>query len=143
MEVLLAVPFLAMGAAYLASQHFAVIGALASFCVQDIEPFLRRLSDPAEWAPQWDNSPALREYHKRAIAMRTIGHSTLILVPCMAALGANYTHTYKSDSPLGLVWWLGAAATGWSACVIRSTHVWRMGLYREGRWERPTDAQAD
>lgn len=73
-EMLLSIPFLALGATVIVCQHNLVIGDLSVFCAFEIGAFLRSLN-PSEDAPQWDGSKSLKTWHSCAIRMRTIGHS--------------------------------------------------------------------
>ena len=135
-DILLCVPFIGLGASIIISQHFAVIGALAAYCVLEVGPFLRSGSS-AEDAPQWDASEALRAYHDAAIAMRTWGHVLLILLPSACALGFTWRHGIFSPFPLGTLWWVGMGCVLISGLVVWRTHQFRKTLY-----EKISDHQA-
>jgi hypothetical protein len=79
LEILLSIPYIALGVAVIISQHNEVIGSLGDFCARELEPFLRNLQPPED-APQWDNSAALHDYSMQAIKLRSWGHFLLIIV---------------------------------------------------------------
>lgn len=129
-DILLFVPFIGLGGSIIISQHFAVIGALAAYCVLEVGPFLR--SDrSAEDPPQWDASEALSSYHDAAIAMRTWGHVLLILLPSGCALGLMWRHGIFSPFPLGTLWWVGLGCVLISGVVVWRTHQFRKSLHEK------------
>src|SRR5262245_43565578 len=58
-EILLIVPYLALGATVLVVQHHAVIGAIGDFLCRELEPFFIKMGHDA---PQWDSSQAIKSY---------------------------------------------------------------------------------
>ncbi|HVX91261.1 MAG TPA: hypothetical protein VHC20_06605 [Candidatus Paceibacterota bacterium] len=138
-DILLFVPFIGLGASIIISQHFAVIGALAAYCVLEVGPFLRS-GRSAEDAPQWDASGALKAYHDAAIAMRTWGHVLLILLPSVCALGVTWHRGIYSPFPLGTLWWIGFGCVLISGFVMWRTHRFRSTLYERISSQEPNKA---
>lgn len=130
---LLAVPFVALGATIIVSQHNAIIGSLASYCATEIQAYLDRTMKK-DCPPQWENSVALCKYHRTSMRLRTGGHSILLLAPVIAALALNWQHALSSPFPEGIMWWFGAVCAGVSCWIIRSVHIWRAKLYDERAW---------
>lgn len=134
-ETLLLLPFLGLGVTMLISQHFAVIGALAAYCVLEVGPFLCGLT-PSEDAPQWDNSKALADYRDAAILMRTWGHALLIILPSIGALGMNWKHGICSPSPLSILWWAGVVCLVAAGVVMQRTHKFRKKINESFQWRK-------
>ena len=123
-EILLAIPYLAFGAAVLVSQHNDVIGALGSFCRTELHSFLEA-QDPAEAAPEWERSAARRESYRSSIWHRSLGHLVLLLAPSFIGLGTNWQHHGVPTSLVPVVWW-GAMLVGTLALiVILRSHFFR------------------
>ncbi len=128
-ELLMLVPFFSLGAATIISQHFAVMGALASYCVFEVGAFLHQVT-PSEGAPQWDDSAALGQYRHEAIRLRTWGHSLLIILPAIIALYLNVRHGFTSPTfPLGILWWLCLVSTFATAYIIYRAHACRTKIF--------------
>ena|GEM_PF-2235543 len=128
LEILLVIPYLALGASTIVSQHHAMIGSLGDFLAHEIEPFLREIG---EYAPQWDTSEALKASSNMSTLMgRTLGHLLLIIIPPIAGLSLNWRHGFYLTFPEGLLWWSGVILTGMSIFGIWESHQWRMKLYR-------------
>ena len=134
-DMLMLAPFLGLGAAILISQHFAVIGALASYCVLELGPFLRGLT-PSEDAPQWDDSKALAEYRHAAIGMRTWGHVLLIILPSAGGLAVTWKHGIYSPFPFGILWWVGVVCLVAAGVVMWRTHQFRKKIYERFQWRQ-------
>lgn len=141
-DVLLSLPFVALGTTVLVCQHNCVIGSLADFCVNELIPVLKSESPP-EYAVQWDNSNALHNYSTRAIQLRSIGHSLLILIPCIAALGTNWKHGFCSPFPFVVTWWFGLFCVTIIFWLIWQSHKWRRDIYATFNWEYPKDIEQD
>jgi hypothetical protein len=131
-EILLVIPYLALGASVIVSQHNAVIGSLGIFLVFEIGPFLQKLK---EGAPQWDNSASLHEYSTRAIWMRSFGHFLLIIVPPVAALSINWQSGFYGSFPENPIWWVGVLSTVASIYIIIEAHYWRKKLFKKIKWK--------
>lgn len=132
-QILLVIPYLALGAAVIVSQHNAIIGSIGIFLANEIEPFLK---DLGESAPQWDTSNALHEYSKDAIWMRSLGHFLLILIPPVTALVLNWRYGFFSTFPEGPLWWAGLVITVYAAHIILKAHTLRRKLYQQTKWRK-------
>ncbi|WP_115863099.1 hypothetical protein [Halorussus litoreus] len=137
-EIMLVLPFLALGVATIVSQHNALIGSLGHFCVHEIEPFLQNLHEPED-APQWDSSVALEEYKEQAIRLRSLGHTVMILAPALAGLAINYQHVVGSALLLGLLWWVGFLCVTLATLIIYRSYSWRDELY-DGMFDGETES---
>jgi hypothetical protein len=141
-EVLLALPFVALGTTVLICQHNCVIGSLADFCVNELIPVLKSESPP-EYTVQWDNSNALHKYSTQAINLRSFGHLLLILIPCINALVMNWKHIFSSTFQLVVVWWLGSACVVFILWFVWRSHKWRKNIYATFNWEDLKDIEQD
>jgi len=133
-EVLLSLPFVALGTTVLVCQRNCVIGSLADFCVNELIPVFKSESTP-EYSVQWDNSHSLHKYGTQAVRLRTIGHSLLILFPCIAALGINWKHVIFSSFPFVVAWWFGLVCVAFIIWLVWKSHKWRTDIYATFNWE--------
>lgn len=131
-ELVLAIPFIALGAITLVSQHNAVIGALLSFSNKELKPSLKNMG---AYAPQWESSNALRDYYKSSLRLRYVGHTVIILVPCAGALIFNINHIL-SPFPEGVVWWFGLISGLISLWLIARVNQARMDYYQSADWDK-------
>lgn len=131
-EILLCIPYLALGVSILVSQHNAAIGALGDFCGNEIQEFLDKLT-PSEAAPQWDNSNALKYLHGQITQLRSWGHLIIVSVPCLISLGVNWNHLFSSF-PFGIIWWFAITCTIIGIFFIAKTHLFRNQLYQKRKW---------
>jgi len=130
---LLAVPFIALGAAILLAQHNLAIGWLGRFCADEIGKFLTRL-EPRGDSPQWDNSESFRSYSGASTRLRSWGQSVVLLTPCVLSLAANWEHALRSAFPFGPLWWFGALCFLLIIILFIHTHLSRMNNYKS-RWD--------
>jgi hypothetical protein len=133
LEVLLTIPFIAVGSAIMVAQHHEVIGALGYFISHELYHHLCSLT-PSESTPQWDRSEAFRDHIKRAILYRVWGQSIMLSIPCIASLGCNYRHAIASPFPYGPLWWFATLCTAIIFYIIYSAHKWRKDLYAKYKW---------
>jgi hypothetical protein len=131
-DVLLIVPYLALGASTIISQHNSVIGAIADFLVKDIGGFLTEID---EYAPQWESSNALFGYHVTMVWLRTVGHLMLLLTPSIAALIMSGD---QANSEYWFIWWIGAISAGLSGVFVLLSHFLRRKIHR-GRFGKSRD----
>jgi hypothetical protein len=106
-EILLTIPYLALGCAIILSHHNILIGALLDFCSKEIRGFIRQTA-PEEEAPQFDSSDSFKKYFSPTLKFRTWGHGIIIIIPCFVPLAFNWNHAINSAFPLGTVWWFAA-----------------------------------
>jgi len=138
-KLLLLLPFLAFGAAVIISQHTSVIGALASYCVTELAPFLRGLA-PSEDAPQWDDSRALAQYQHAAVHLRTWGHGVMIIIPAVIALSFNWDNvSFSALNAFVIMWVAGVLMLVLAGFVIWRAHVTRTTLFSDTPWRSPPD----
>ncbi len=133
MNVLLVIPFIALGASIIVSQHNIIIGTIATYCADEMQESLDELA-PKDCPVQWELSASLHEYHRKSISLRSWGHFILILIPALAALAMNWRHAIFSPFPEGIMWWFGALCTILSGWIIAITHLWRARLYDKRNW---------
>lgn len=125
-DVLLTVPYLALGAALILSQHHAVIGQIAHYLATELHPFFRTLDSGCP--PQWETSDAQESYHDKAMNQRFWGHLLLIVVPAVPALLFTKSLASPPWSALGILWWSGLVFTLFSVWVVISVHLLRKRL---------------
>lgn len=135
-KTLLTLPFLALGAAVLVSQHNDLIGALSRYCGKELD---RCFADHGCKVPQWDSSFAFQDLSAHAYAYRTLGAAFILMGTAVAASLIVGLDLYEStawvawadaDLRVTLMWVLlvlsiGAIVVcGW---VLRKSHGYRMG----------------
>lgn len=129
--ILLAIPLLAVAAAYVVTQHNDIIGAIASYCEAELTQWLAgTLPEPP---PQWDGSRALAGLRNRAFANRLVAHLTFFSVPAalatvVALVGA--THSGMSTALELAIGVAGSAAALWSGWLFVRSYRFR----REARF---------
>jgi len=132
-EMLIAIPYVAVGIALLLAQHHSAIGALLHFCTGELSEFLRELN-PSEDAPQWDNSKTAKRYASASMLQRSLGHVIVLVLPCVAALWVNIGHAIHLKSTNGILWWGACIATILTFLLILSTHSFRKMINKELNW---------
>jgi hypothetical protein len=124
-EILLIIPYLALGTTVLTVHHHSVMMAILDFTCCELEPFLAQIG---ESAPLWDSSQAVKRNVSRFMLLRTSGHYLIINVPSIAGLLMNWRHKANSSLSLETLWWFGVAATLISIFVATENHIKRIKL---------------
>ena len=132
-EILITIPYIAIGVAVLLAQHHSAIGALLHFCTGELSDFLEKL-EPSENAPQWDNSVIANRYAAASMLKRTLGHFIILLLPCCAALLVNVGHAATLRTIDGILWWGGGIATVLTFLSILNSHRFRSKINEELKW---------
>jgi hypothetical protein len=127
-EVLLIMPYLALGASIIVSQHNSMIGAIGSFIAEETTTFLKEREE--EEAPLWENSAALADYSSNMILSRSFGHFILLISPAIAGLAMNHIHIFQSSFPYGPAWWTGMISTTLAIYVLLRSHLFRKKLHK-------------
>ena len=124
-EILLVLPFLALGVSAIISHHHSNIGAAMLFVENEIEPFLKNIGEDA---PVWETSPTRQLYAKRDVNLRFLANLTLISIPPIAGLIFTYKLGLYSAFPLKSFWWIGLLITLITIYLIIEAHVYRNKL---------------
>lgn len=132
-EILLVIPYVALGVGLIVCQHNTVIGNLGYFCVAEVEPFLRALKEPEE-APQWDDSYSLWRSQKGSIWARTAANVVLLIVPSLGGIVWNWQRACDLSSPVSFLWYLGLLCTAMSFFFLVRAHKSRIKLYGDPNW---------
>ncbi|HEX4962207.1 MAG TPA: hypothetical protein VF173_15330 [Thermoanaerobaculia bacterium] len=119
-EILLIVPYLALGATVLTIHHHGAIRAIAQFLDYELGPFLSSIGADA---PQWDNSKAIKEFLPKANRLRTLGYFLLIIVPALASLLIMWSYRLHAVLWLKLLWWFGVLTSLLSTALVIVNHV--------------------
>lgn len=130
-EILLAIPYVALGCAIIVSQHNNVVGSLIAFINTRVKRTLEVLE---AGAPEFTSSSVFHGHSLRSNRFRSIGHAVIILAPCGLALGVNWKELL-APFPLGIAWWFGLVSTGFAGWVIRYVHKLRTEVYDKTPWE--------
>lgn len=107
LEVLLIIPFLALGASYILSQHDIHICGICRYLSKELNVFL---NEDEEMFPQWDNSESLKFISPILAKYRYQGHLIILMLPVIVATGVNYMNMFCVYTVSGILWWLGFAA---------------------------------
>lgn len=129
-DVLLVIPILAFGAAFVLAQHHEVIGVIGRYLAVELHPYFCTLAD-GDCPPQWDTSNSLAAYHKKAIGQRFWAQLFLLVVPAVVGLVFTSTHWSDTRTSLGWVWWLGTGFTVGTIALIGKAHYRRRKLSAE------------
>jgi hypothetical protein len=132
-EILLAIPYLAMGASILVSQHNRVIGALLKYLSCELKPFLMEHS---EYAPQFGCSKSFRQHSRSSNIYRSIAHGLIVCVPALFALAYNHDILISlSPLPNLLIWFFGLIFSIISIVIIGYAHKRRSEVYDKTEWD--------
>lgn len=129
--VLLLVPFLALGASFIVSQHHAVIGTLGRYLGCELEIGLRKIDEALP--PQWDTSESQREYSKYAMEHRLWGHLLLLFTPSVLSVCLNIGLLFGSHEER-FFWIIATLGTLLVLWPIRFAHQWRNRLIDDRLW---------
>lgn len=131
LPILLVVPFLALGAEFVISQHTEIIGAISNYCSAEIAPLLTTKSNVV---PQWDNSKSLAAYSKSAVYRRTYGNIALICLPAVMGLtiiGSDYQKYILAWQWETVAWWVGVILVLLALLIERRAHVYRRNKFAQ------------
>jgi len=132
-EILLSLPYLSLGAAILVSQHNMMAAILGEFLACELESVFKQ---QGENAPQWDNSSTFENIAKTAARFRFFGHTLIIFVPCIVALGVNWRAAFYDPFPAQPIWWFGMFCLLIAGAVMWHSHVIRINSYVKRCWSR-------
>jgi len=129
--LLLMVPYLALAAVFIVTQHDRTIGALSAFITETLSPYLRTIG---EEAPFWERSVSLQRFASSAMVLRSSSHAILILLP--VAFSLAWTRQYMQfRTLLAVCWWVGVVVGCIAAYLLITTYVERMAYYMSANWE--------
>lgn len=124
-DVLLVMPYLALGAALFVQQHNDVIGSLSHYCKVEIGPYL------GDAPPHWDASDALGEYLSSAVRLRTWGNVAVVLIPSVGSLVLTRQMLLALVAPTNIALWGGGClAVLVAGCIFWLSHQRRTRLAR-------------
>lgn len=132
LEILLSIPYVALGCSIVVSQHNEVIGTLIRFINHRVKPVLEAEN---AYASEFVSSPVFREHSQRSNKFRSTGHALIILTPCLLAIALNWKHAFYSPFPLGPVWWFAFVCSLLAGFIIGFVHLRRQKVYRDTVWE--------
>lgn len=128
--LLLMIPYLALAAVFVVTQHDRTIGALSMFITETLAPYFRTIG---EEAPLWERSEFLKRFASSAMILRSSSHAILILLPVGFSL--VWTRQYlRSFTLLTVCWWIGLAVDCLSAWLLVMTYSERIGRYAATNW---------
>jgi CDP-diacylglycerol--glycerol-3-phosphate 3-phosphatidyltransferase len=129
--LLLMIPYLALAAVFIVTQHDRTIGALSAFITETLSPYLRTIG---EEAPLWERSVSLQRFASSAMVLRSSSHAILILLP--VAFSLAWTRQYMQlRTLLAVCWWVGLVVGSISAYLLITTYVERIAYYMSANWE--------
>lgn len=129
-EILLAIPYFSLGCSILVSQHNLLIGSLLDFMTEEIAPFLQHIKSN-ECAPFYVTSKSYKRNAMRALRLRFLGHSILMLLPCLIALSFNFKYSIGHSMLMGFIWWGSLICTIVAFCFLYSVQLLRTKHHRE------------
>jgi len=130
-QVLLAIPYVALGVTLLIAQHNLVIGAIAKFCHCELSKHLQDAESASKHTvPIWETSKTLKQYWPEWLVQLNIAHAILILLPCFIAVFYN-TDKLWFQTDFTLVTWGAIAASIAIVIIITRDHMVRRQFYTE------------
>jgi hypothetical protein len=121
-DILLIVPYLSFGCVIMISQHNSVIGCLADYINNELNPIF---TEENKDTINWDRSSALKKYLSHAIWYRTISHFILIVIPSILASFVLVDYYSCLNSYKNVFWWLGVLLTLFTIVIIILSHLKR------------------
>ena len=133
-EILLSIPFLALGSALIVSQHTVLAVYLGEFLSTELDECFKS-SDVDEDIPRWDNSATFGRFRDKSNLYRLFAHTLMLLVPCIIALSKNIEHALVYPFPFEtLLWWFGFFCLLCTAIIIFTVWLERLNSYIKRRW---------
>ena len=120
-QILLSIPYLALGSSILVSQHNLLIGTLLDYMSEEVEPFLKNLNPP-ENAPQYTTSASYKRGAIMALNLRVWGHLSIIIIPCLISLYFNWHLATNPLSLLGSIWWFSVLVIAFAIVLMVNIH---------------------
>lgn len=130
-DLLLLLPYLALGGAVIVSQHHVLIGNLGVFIVLELDPCLEE-SDEA--APNWENSASFAEHLSKTIWKRAASHFVLIGIPPVASQTLIWRMGFTDPPILQALWWLGVLITLLSIGIMGRASRLRQHMFDRCDW---------
>lgn len=122
-EILLSVPFLSLGIAFIIGQHNMAISSISSFCANDLNLI--------EKLPLWESSASLVEYSRIAVVFTTIGYLISLTVPAIISLVLNWAHMSGDVSQYKALLVTDIALTALTVGAVVYSGYWRLKLYEK------------
>ena len=117
-EVLLVIPYLALGISIIISHHNLLIGSFLDF--------LKKYESIKE-VSKFYGSSHFDDYNSAALLLRTGGHIVIILMPCILALIINGKSLHTSSPPIVFIWWSASICTVIAAGIL----IWLFSVRKE------------
>ena len=127
-ELLLVVPFIALGYVFIVSQHDSAIVTIASYCNHELDLSLK---EEDERVVPWDKSKSMRQFERRVITGRFLAHQLIIILPVLVSLYTNSNHAFQSSFPHEVAWWVGLVLALISIYIIFDAAIYRSSLYEK------------
>lgn len=127
--IMFVIPFLALAAVSLITTHMVVADHLGEFCAKELDKCFGDV-------PQWDKSDTFHSYTGTSSMFRTVAHILILLVPCILALGVNYSHAFGSPFPYGPLWWFCLVCFFGIIAILYVGYQARREKYKIREWEK-------
>lgn len=131
-EMLLIVPYLALGASILFSHHNILIGAILDFFKTEINEFISQNFNN-QYVPQYETSKSFLRSFMPALWLITFGSFFLIVIPCIASLAINLKYSNSGDTQLIFTWWVGLISVCVAIMIMIYTHILRARFNKENQ----------
>ena len=125
-EILLVVPFVGLGVAFIVSHHDAAIVTIASYCNHELDESLKANN---EWLVPWDKSSSMCHFEEKLIINRFWAHFLMIILPVSFCIVVNYSHALWFPFPLSIAWWFGLISGLIAIYIIKDAAKYRRMLY--------------
>lgn len=108
-ELLLIVPYLAVGISIMISHHHLLIGSVLDYMENKL-----KIEDLYFY-----------KSNTRSLLLRTGGHLIIILMPCIAAMAINWKSEFNFSLSIDYMWWFAAICTSLTIIVLSALFVER------------------
>ena len=108
-EILLIIPFLALGTTILFSHHNVLIGSILNFFSNEMDVFYKE-NFKDQYIPQYETSNSFKRVFESALYLTTWGSFIVTLVPCVISLAFNWKHALGSSQAMQIAWWVAVSS---------------------------------
>jgi hypothetical protein len=123
-EILLSLPFISLGIAFIIGQHNMAISSISKYCANDLND--KKL-------PLWESSQSLHEFSKTAVIFTTIGNLISLTIPAIVSLMLNWSLLYGNET-YRVVMIMDIVLTVLTVCVVLYAGYWRIKRYGNIKW---------
>ena len=119
-EVLLVLPFLALGCSFLVVHHNVMLESLLAYLSKEIPPYIQNTTTAG--ALPYEASQSIKKYFDKALNLRTYGQLFIFGLPSVFSLCVNIERSICGAIVIVLAFWFAVLCTLGTAFFIWTTH---------------------